>query len=302
MLWSLIINNCSRPASVASEMNRSRIAPACFNILTNLYRCFIKEKSGKYCSVLFRITSFYVTSSSCWWKQKQACIYMFLFWCTCKVAGQNGGTSVPCAVNLPFPVCLSVHEHVWCKCWSGFSLQFSVLVSILALAEVVLGVLAYANRDRVRGNDNNITDYKMKNKINNVNYWPRCCVLIFTMKVGLSIAEFYSSMYALYLSNGDPVIGVTLTFIHNTVRANFLLLVWWKAQLSSDLLFYLEEFWTQCLCNLWNKKSGINCVKWLKTLNPTNEIQGASMDPGWHLEEKNACSVWINEQVICSFG
>ncbi|XP_030263893.1 CD9 antigen isoform X1 [Sparus aurata] len=61
---------------------------------------------------------------------------------------------------------------------------FSVLVSILALAEVVLGVLAYANRDRV----------------------------------GLSIAEFYSSMYALYLSNGDPVIGVTLTFIHNTLH------------------------------------------------------------------------------------
>lgn len=32
------------------------------------------------------------------------------------------------------------------------------------------------------------------------------------------MADFYSSMYALYVSNGDPVVGVTLTFIHMMVR------------------------------------------------------------------------------------
>ncbi|KAM7372375.1 hypothetical protein PAMP_009548 [Pampus punctatissimus] len=57
---------------------------------------------------------------------------------------------------------------------------FSVLVAILALAEVVVGVLAYSRSD----------------------------------EVGMSISEFYSSMYALYVINGDPAMGVTLTFIH----------------------------------------------------------------------------------------
>nr|BAM36395.1 CD9 antigen 2 [Oplegnathus fasciatus] len=61
---------------------------------------------------------------------------------------------------------------------------FSALLSILALAEVVVGVLAYSSRDEVEA----------------------------------SIVEFYSSMYALYLTNGDPVIAVTLLFIHNTLH------------------------------------------------------------------------------------
>ncbi|XP_038550540.1 CD9 antigen isoform X1 [Micropterus salmoides] len=65
------------------------------------------------------------------------------------------------------------------------SLQvFSALVSILALAEVVAGVLAYSKSD----------------------------------EVGMSIVEFYSSMYALYLNSGDPVIGVTLTFIQKMLH------------------------------------------------------------------------------------
>ncbi|XP_076607866.1 CD9 antigen isoform X1 [Chaetodon auriga] len=65
------------------------------------------------------------------------------------------------------------------------SLQvFSALLSILALAEVVVGVLAYSKSD----------------------------------EVAASIVEFYSSMYALYLNNGDPVIGATLTFIHKMLH------------------------------------------------------------------------------------
>ncbi|KAG7504784.1 CD9 antigen-like isoform X1 [Solea senegalensis] len=59
---------------------------------------------------------------------------------------------------------------------------FSVLLVILAVAEVLCGLLAYTQRNAV----------------------------------GNSIAEFYVSMYALYVKgNGDPAIGVTLTFIHN---------------------------------------------------------------------------------------
>ncbi|XP_044038288.1 CD9 antigen isoform X2 [Siniperca chuatsi] len=61
---------------------------------------------------------------------------------------------------------------------------FSVLVSFLALAEVVVGVLVYSKSAEFR----------------------------------MSVVEFYSSMYALYLSNGDPVIGITLTFIHKMLH------------------------------------------------------------------------------------
>lgn len=38
------------------------------------------------------------------------------------------------------------------------------------------------------------------------------------LKVGLKFAEFYASLYGLYVHNQDPGIAVTLTFIHNTVR------------------------------------------------------------------------------------
>ncbi|XP_059204303.1 CD9 antigen isoform X2 [Centropristis striata] len=65
------------------------------------------------------------------------------------------------------------------------SLQvFSVLLTILAMAEVVVGIMAYSNKD----------------------------------EVGRKIAEFYTSMYTLYGINGDPVIGATLTFIHTSLQ------------------------------------------------------------------------------------
>ncbi|XP_053195079.1 CD9 antigen isoform X2 [Scomber japonicus] len=65
------------------------------------------------------------------------------------------------------------------------SLQvFTVLLAILAVAEVAIGVLAYSRSD----------------------------------EVGLHITEFYSSMYALYLTSGDPAIGITLTFIHKMLH------------------------------------------------------------------------------------
>ncbi|CAJ1075777.1 CD9 antigen isoform X2 [Xyrichtys novacula] len=57
---------------------------------------------------------------------------------------------------------------------------FSVLLALLAGAAVAVGVITYSKKD----------------------------------EVGLHIADFYSSMYALYVSNGDPVVRVTLTFIH----------------------------------------------------------------------------------------
>ncbi|KAM8845124.1 CD9 antigen isoform 2-T2 [Spinachia spinachia] len=68
----------------------------------------------------------------------------------------------------------------------GWALQvFSVLLSILAGAEVAFGVLGYVHRETVGG----------------------------------KIVEFYSSMYALYLtSSGDQVIAATLGFLHNMLH------------------------------------------------------------------------------------
>nr|XP_046271175.1 CD9 antigen isoform X2 [Scatophagus argus] len=62
---------------------------------------------------------------------------------------------------------------------------FSVLLAFLFVAEVAVAVLAYTKRDQVQ----------------------------------MNIVEFYTSLYALYVSSGgDPVIGVTLTFIHKTLH------------------------------------------------------------------------------------
>ncbi|XP_071330530.1 CD9 antigen isoform X2 [Trachinotus anak] len=62
---------------------------------------------------------------------------------------------------------------------------FSALLAILAGAEIVVGVLAYSRR----------------------------------YEVGVNMAEFYSSMYVLYVKNGgDPGIGVSLTFVHRMLH------------------------------------------------------------------------------------
>ncbi|XP_032394231.1 CD9 antigen isoform X1 [Etheostoma spectabile] len=61
---------------------------------------------------------------------------------------------------------------------------FSVLLTILAIAEIAIGVVAYSSKE----------------------------------EVGPRIVEFYSSLYALYLNSGDPVIGATLTFIHKMLH------------------------------------------------------------------------------------
>ncbi|XP_029014597.1 CD9 antigen-like isoform X2 [Betta splendens] len=61
---------------------------------------------------------------------------------------------------------------------------FSILVTLLASAEVIIGFLAYSNRD----------------------------------EVGQSIAEFYTTMYALYVQTNDPAIAVTLLFINNLLH------------------------------------------------------------------------------------
>uniref|UniRef100_UPI003AADEBF4 CD9 antigen isoform X1 n=1 Tax=Centroberyx gerrardi TaxID=166262 RepID=UPI003AADEBF4 len=61
---------------------------------------------------------------------------------------------------------------------------FSVLLALLAGAEIAVGMLAYSKSD----------------------------------EVGLNITEFYASMYALYVKTGDPAIAATLTFIHNMLH------------------------------------------------------------------------------------
>ncbi|KAL3054249.1 hypothetical protein OYC64_006553 [Pagothenia borchgrevinki] len=63
-------------------------------------------------------------------------------------------------------------------------LTFLVLVSILAGAVIVFGVIAYSSKE----------------------------------EIGLRIAEFYSSIYLLYVANSDPVLAVTLTFIQKLLH------------------------------------------------------------------------------------
>ncbi|XP_041827447.1 CD9 antigen isoform X2 [Melanotaenia boesemani] len=60
---------------------------------------------------------------------------------------------------------------------------FSVLLSFMAAAEIIAGVLAYTNSD----------------------------------KVGRQLGEFYTSIYTVYAASGDPAIAVTLMFIHNFI-------------------------------------------------------------------------------------
>ncbi|TNN47769.1 CD9 antigen [Liparis tanakae] len=63
-------------------------------------------------------------------------------------------------------------------------LVFCVLVAILAVADVAVGVVGFNNKD----------------------------------SVGAHIVEFYASMYGLYVTGKDPVIGVTLRFIHSLLH------------------------------------------------------------------------------------
>ncbi|XP_015247870.1 PREDICTED: CD9 antigen-like isoform X2 [Cyprinodon variegatus] len=61
---------------------------------------------------------------------------------------------------------------------------FSVLIFFLAIAEFVVGALAYSN----------------------------------SHEVGRRLGEFYVSLYTIYVNSQDPAIGVTLTFIHNSLH------------------------------------------------------------------------------------
>ncbi|KAM6966217.1 CD9 antigen isoform 2-T2 [Tautogolabrus adspersus] len=61
---------------------------------------------------------------------------------------------------------------------------FTALLALLAGAAIGIGVITYSQR----------------------------------VEVGLRMAEFYSSLYALYVTNGDPIIRVTLTFIHEMLH------------------------------------------------------------------------------------
>ncbi|XP_027898129.1 CD9 antigen isoform X1 [Xiphophorus couchianus] len=61
---------------------------------------------------------------------------------------------------------------------------FAILLLFLAVAEFVIGGLAYSNSNMV----------------------------------GLRLGEFYTTLYSLYVSSQDPAIGVTLAFIHNSLH------------------------------------------------------------------------------------
>ncbi|XP_072298351.1 CD9 antigen isoform X2 [Eucyclogobius newberryi] len=61
---------------------------------------------------------------------------------------------------------------------------FSCLVSLLTGTVTIIGVLAYANSDQV----------------------------------GLRMAEFYTSLYGVYVTTGDPAIAITLKFVQNLLH------------------------------------------------------------------------------------
>lgn len=81
------------------------------------------------------------------------------------------------------------------------------------MAEVAVGVLVYQQRDKVRGNTET-----GPNQLKCVHNSDQIVVFLCLMlKAGAAIADFYNSLYTLYVMNQDPGIAVTLTFIHNTV-------------------------------------------------------------------------------------
>lgn len=94
------------------------------------------------------------------------------------------GVTVMIGLGFVMLIVVMFGDHGACserKC----SLQvFSVLVAILAGAEIIIGVLVYSRSGQV----------------------------------GERIAEFYVSLYGVYVATGDPAIAVTLTFVHKMLH------------------------------------------------------------------------------------
>ncbi|XP_057672942.1 CD9 antigen isoform X2 [Corythoichthys intestinalis] len=79
---------------------------------------------------------------------------------------------------------VSVGEHAVCYEKKCALHAFAVLLFILAAAEITVGVLAYSSRE----------------------------------EVGKKVAEFYNSIYTLFVARKDVGIGVTLVFIHQMLH------------------------------------------------------------------------------------
>lgn len=79
-------------------------------------------------------------------------------------------------------------------------------MTLLALAEIAIGFLAYTNREEVSRNELRLKPDVLVSE------------LVVPPKVGLRIAEFYTTMYSLYAATSDPAVAVTLLFVNNLVR------------------------------------------------------------------------------------
>uniref|UniRef100_A0A672IZ62 Tetraspanin n=1 Tax=Salarias fasciatus TaxID=181472 RepID=A0A672IZ62_SALFA len=90
------------------------------------------------------------------------------------------GVTVMIALGLVMLVVVTVGDYGVCSEKRCALSVFSVLLTFLAIAEGVVGFLAFTKRE----------------------------------EVGFRMGEFYTSLYTLYATSGDPALAVTLTFIH----------------------------------------------------------------------------------------
>ncbi|XP_013855387.1 CD81 antigen [Austrofundulus limnaeus] len=98
------------------------------------------------------------------------------------------GVTVLIVLGVIMLIVVTFGDYGACNEKRGSLQVFSALLMILAIAEIVVGVLAYSQR----------------------------------AMVGRKLGEFYTSLYMLYVNSGDPAMAVTLAFIHNLVNFNFL--------------------------------------------------------------------------------
>ncbi|XP_020782846.2 CD9 antigen isoform X2 [Boleophthalmus pectinirostris] len=94
------------------------------------------------------------------------------------------GVTVLIVLGVVMLIVVTFGDHGACS-EKRCSLQvFICLVAILAGADIIIGVLAYTKRD----------------------------------EVGLRVAEFYTSLYGVYVATADPAVAVTLTFVHKMIH------------------------------------------------------------------------------------
>lgn len=79
---------------------------------------------------------------------------------------------------------------------------------------------------------------------------------VLNVKVGERIAEFYVSLYGVYVATGDPAIAVTLTFVHKMVNLDHSLLLttikisllrWFRVKFNDTRLSFFSPCTSACV-------------------------------------------------------